>query len=164
MTERVITGRHVLAGLIAFFGVILLVNGIFLYNALSTYTGVVSEEPYRKGLSYNERIQAEKQQKTLGWSSQLALVGQGDGVKLDLADKNGNPVSGLAITGRIGRPATAAMDIALVLSENEPGRYEARFDPLAEGTWQIDVEAKKLTGEGDEVVWRARKRLRWPIR
>ena len=56
------------------------------------------------------------------------------------------------------------MDVALALDETEPGHYQAHFDPLAEGAWQVDVEAKKLTGEGEEVVWRARKRLRWPIR
>ena len=58
MAEGVITGRHVLIGMLVFFGVILGVNGMFLYSALSTYTGVVSDEPYRKGLNYNERIEA----------------------------------------------------------------------------------------------------------
>ena len=164
MAERVITGRHVLIGLIVFFGVMLVANGIFLYTALTTYSGVVSDEPYRKGLNYNERILAEKHQQSLGWSSKIALAGQGDGVNLELADSNGNPVSGLAVAGRISRPATAAMDVALALDETEPGHYQAHFDPLAEGAWQVDVEAKKLTGEGEEVVWRARKRLRWPIR
>ena len=66
MAERVITGRHVLIGLIVFFGVMLVANGIFLYTALTTYSGVVSNEPYRKCLNYNERILAEKHQQSLG--------------------------------------------------------------------------------------------------
>ncbi len=54
--DGALTGRHVLLIFLAFFGSIFAVNGWFLYSALSTHTGVVAVEPYRKGLAYNERI------------------------------------------------------------------------------------------------------------
>ena len=41
-----LTGRHVLYTFIAFFGIIFAVNGVFLYSALKTNTGVVAIEPY----------------------------------------------------------------------------------------------------------------------
>ncbi len=63
--------------LIAFFGVIFAVNGYFLYSALSTHTGVVAIEPYRKGLAYNERIAADERQKALGWQRQTSLARDG---------------------------------------------------------------------------------------
>ena len=43
-------GHHVLAGFLAFFGVVLAVNGAMIYSAISTHTGLVAIEPYRKGL------------------------------------------------------------------------------------------------------------------
>lgn len=161
MGGRVITGRHVLFGMIAFFGVIFAVNGVFVYTSLSTYTGVVANEPYRKGLTYNERIVAEEEQRTLGWADNISLSSTGDALDIVINDHNGNPVGGLAIEGRLGRPATAAMDVAIDVKEITPGRYRASFTTLQPGAWQVDIEAKELTTFGDKVVWRSRKRLRW---
>lgn len=161
MAERVITGRHVLFGMIAFFGVVFAVNGVFLYTSLSTYTGVVSNEPYRKGLAYNERIAAEKAQQELGWATDVTLAGTGDELDIVINDHNGNPVGGLVIEGRLGRPSTDAMDVELSVKESAPGRYRASFATLAPGAWQVDLIAKELTSAGDKIVWRARKRVRW---
>ena len=62
-TERgTIQGWHVLVGMIVFFGIIFAVNGVFLVSALNTHTGIVSQQPYRKGLDYNARIAADARQ------------------------------------------------------------------------------------------------------
>jgi len=68
-------GRHVLFAFLGFFGVIFAVNGVFLYAALSTHTGVVANEPYRKGLNYNQRIAAFQAQEQLGWAEDDARSG-----------------------------------------------------------------------------------------
>ena len=158
---REITGRHVLWAMIIFFGLIFAANGAFLYEALSTYSGVVSNEPYRKGLAYNERIAADKVQQALGWNSEIALTESGDGLDIVLNDRNGNPVTGLGFDGRIGRPATQAMDVTLDIKESAPGRYKAAFARLADGAWEVELAAKELTRNGDKIVWRAKKRIRW---
>ena len=36
---------------LAFFGTVFAVNGAMIYAAVSTYTGLVANEPYRKGLA-----------------------------------------------------------------------------------------------------------------
>lgn len=159
MAEGTITGRQVLIGMIAFFGVVFAVNGVFMFQALSTHTGVVANEPYRKGLTYNERIEADRQQSERGWSGEIALAPAEDGITITLADRNGRPLTGLALAARLGRPSTSEKDLQLALTEKSPGLYEARIATIERGTWQFDVEAKQLTGHGDEIVWRARKRL-----
>ena len=161
MAERVVTGRHVLIGMIVFFGVIFAANGAFLYSAISTYTGVVSNEPYRKGLNYNERIAADRAQHELGWTSDVSFAKSGDGLDIVMKDRAGNPVTGLVFEGRLGRPATEAMDIVLVVKESTPGLYRATFDTVTPGAWQVDVTAKELHTEGEKVVWRDRRRIRW---
>ena len=47
---------------IAFFGVMVLVNAIFLYLAVSTFSGGDASNAYRKGLHYNETVEAAKRQ------------------------------------------------------------------------------------------------------
>ncbi len=51
-----IRGRHVLIAMVAFFGLIALANGIFLYYALTTFGGGEKGSPYRSGLRYNETL------------------------------------------------------------------------------------------------------------
>lgn len=164
MAETGITGRHVLIGMIVFFGVILVANGTFLYTAISTYTGVVSDEPYRKGLNYNERIEADQRQQALGWSEDITLAPTGDRVTVSLRDRAGNPLGGLKVEARIGRPATQAMDRTLVLQESAPGTYAASIAALDPGTWLLDVVASEMKTGGEAIVWRSRKRLEWKTR
>ena len=72
-----IRGRHVLIGMIAFFGLIFLANGIFLYYALTTFGGGEKGSPYRSGLRYNE---------TLAEAARAAGLGLNAGHDLDLAN------------------------------------------------------------------------------
>ncbi|MCL4764644.1 MAG: FixH family protein [Hyphomicrobiaceae bacterium] len=151
-------GRHVLAAVLGFFGTIFLVNGIFLYAALSTHTGVVAQEPYRKGLHYNQRIAAAARQDQLGWTADAMLTGE-TGLTVVVRDAAGAPVSGLFVAGALGRPSTDEHDLRLVLSEVAPGRYAVPIGGLEPGAWLASIEAV-WPGSGDaEPVYRMRKRL-----
>ena len=149
-------GRHVLGAFIAFFGTIFAVNGALIYSALSTHTGVVANEPYRKGLAYNERISADERQARLGWTETLE-VGRDGHVTLVLAERDGRAVRGLKVEGLLGRPATNRYDVNLALVETAPGRYEAQTATVAEGSWLITLEARAQAGA--EPIYRARRRL-----
>jgi len=150
-------GWHVLAAMVGFFAVVFSVNGVFLYSALSTYTGVVANEPYRKGLAYNERIAADEKQKALGWREETSLGPNGD-VTVRLVRDDGSPVRGLKITAVVGRPATKAMDQRLSLAEVGSGVYAAKAKDIAGGTWVIDVEARGSDGREDP-IYMARRRI-----
>lgn len=152
-----LNGRHVLAILLGFFGFIFAVNGYFAYAALSTYTGIVANEPYRKGLAYNQRIEAEERQNTLNWVETAQLAGDGT-VVVTVAGADGHKVQGLAVTAVLSRPATDGFDHRLKFGEAEPGRYTANAGALAGGTWVIAIEARQSAG-ASEPDFRARRRL-----
>ncbi|MFV0295823.1 MAG: FixH family protein [Hyphomicrobiaceae bacterium] len=150
-----LAGKHVLIMLLAFFGVVFAVNGIFLTRALSTYSGVVSKQPYVRGLHYNERIAAASRQTALGWHEVISVKMDGT-VELTLIDSGSNPVTGLAFTGFIGRPSTNQLDRHLVLAEVKPGHYVGNVKPLHQGTWVVDLAGRR---EGvTEPVWRTKRR------
>lgn len=152
-----IKGRHVLMMLVAFFGVVFAVNGVFLASALRTYTGVVSAEPYVKGLKYNERIEAGERQARLGWADALSLDIDGE-VVLRLSDDAGRPLRGLKFRGTIGRPSTNRLDRQILLIEAEPGQYVARSGALDEGTWLVSLEGRSRDF-GEDPVYRIRRRV-----
>jgi nitrogen fixation protein FixH len=154
---RPLHGAHVLAIVVAFFAVVVVVNGAMIYAALSTHTGLVASEPYRKGLHYNERIAANVRQSGLGWLETLSVRRDGH-VAFTLAASDGRPITGLRVLGMLGRPSTDRHDIALALSEAAPGRYEAHTQPLADGMWLIELDARR-NAAAEDPVYRTRKRL-----
>ena len=153
---RNLNGRDVLAVFLTFFAAIFAVNGVLIYAAVSTHTGLVANEPYRKGLAYNERILADARQVELGWSERLEL-GRDGHLMLALAEPDGRSVRGLRIQGVLGRAATNRHDVYLAFAETAPGQYEAQGPEIAAGSWLISLEAR--TGEGAQPIYRLRRRL-----
>ncbi len=154
-----IKGWHVLACILVFFGIIFAVNGIFLVAALETHTGLVSVQPYRKGLDYNQRIAAHDEQRRSGWKHRLQLDAKAGLVRLTFTDRHERAVSGLRLAGMIGRPSTAQHDRSIVLAEtSSAGVYAAQLDALPAGNWLIQIEASKQTPEGPRIVYRLKER------
>jgi nitrogen fixation protein FixH len=130
-------GRHVLMSLIGFFGVMLIANGLFVYFALSTFTGSDSD-PYRRGLHYNDTLQAAVRQAEKDWQASLSYDAAKRRLSLGLIDNQSRPVTGLQIEALVGRPVTDKEDRALPLKEEASGIYSADID-LAPGQWVISA-------------------------
>ena len=131
-----LTGWHVLLGLVAFFGVMLLANGIFVYYALATFGGGDNSDPYRKGLHYNDTLAEAAAQDARGWHIELSYDRGAGQLTLRLRDKVGRALRGLAIASTLGRPASDKEDMALKLVESEPGVYSGNA-PLGSGQWVV---------------------------
>jgi nitrogen fixation protein FixH len=150
-----VQGRHVLAGLVGFFGVMLLANAIFVYFAVATFSGGDTSKPYQKGLSYNQTIQADAAQAERGWQTEINY--QGGTLTLRFADRTGAAVTGLHVTVDLARPATDREDRSVVLKELSEGRYSAAID-LPQGLWVISV-VSRYEDEPRESDYRLKQRL-----
>lgn len=138
-----ITGRHVLYGMLAFFGVIFAVNAVFVYYARTTWTGLETENAYQKGLSYNDNIRAAGSQHVLGWQVpdiRLAAVGE---VQAMFVDRHKQPLNGLTVTAVVRRPVSSAFDQTVALTELGEGKYAGRLPPLSAGQWQVILHARR---------------------
>jgi nitrogen fixation protein FixH len=149
-------GRHVLLGLVAFFGLIFLVNGIFAYYAITTFGGGDTSNPYQKGLDYNDRVAEAARDAELGWQAQLTYGAVGK-LTFSLTDRGGQPVSGLHFNGTIGRPATDREDVSVSFNEAERGAYAATVR-LAPGQWIVQLQSDELSRAGDP-VFRLKQRV-----
>jgi nitrogen fixation protein FixH len=147
---------HVLTILLAFFGSIFAVNGYFIFTSLATHSGVVSEEPYRKGLGYNQRIAADDRQTGLHWQVDLDVKAKGT-VKLTLADASGQPIVSRRVSLQVGRPSTRSFDRTIALTETTPGTYAVTSQAFAAGTWVADAEVRD--SQSQEASYRIRRRL-----
>lgn len=113
-------------------------------------------DAYERGLSYDDVIAGANQQELLGWQVQLSLTAEVNIHQLVVTfrDRDGSPLSGLTVTGRIVRPTNEGQDRALRLKETTAGRYEAALQGLPAGQWDI-----RVMGALDEQSYRLTKRV-----
>jgi nitrogen fixation protein FixH len=149
-----VRGWHVLAGITAFFTVVIGVDAWFATLALKTYPGEVSVTPYEDGLLYNQKIAQLEAQAKMGWRA--AADAQPGVVVLFVRDRDGQPVGGLTVTGKLERPATEAGRRMLNFQRVAPGHYEATTGAI-DGAWDLTAEASD--GQGRRFV--AERRLTW---
>jgi nitrogen fixation protein FixH len=153
-------GRHVLLALIGFFAVVFAVNGVMIYKAESTFGGLDTDDAYRKGLAYNERVAAAAAQAKLGWQDKLAYAPETKRLRVSLADSAGEAVSDLTVTAQVQRPATNRYDREIVLKQTDPGVYEADASGLDAGWWTVDLSARRgAADQKDAALYESRRRL-----
>ncbi|MFZ1470760.1 MAG: FixH family protein [Paracoccaceae bacterium] len=134
-----ITGRHVLIFTVGAFAVIIGVNLLLAYKAVSTFPGLEVDNSYVASQEFDARREA---QNALGWTVDHRYE---DGlVKLAITDQAGVAVELAKIDVLIGRPTESRDDMwpefTLVA-----GVYEARAD-LTKGRWIVKLTATAQDG------------------
>ncbi len=128
-----LTGWHVLAALVVFFGVTFAVDTVMVMDAYHTFSGEVASSPYEEGLAYDSQLDQQRAQAALGW--RMSATFHGPVLRLTTTDHVGAPIAGLRIVARLERPAT------------EDGRREVQFHQVSPGVYQSD--AQSLSGAWD---------------
>jgi nitrogen fixation protein FixH len=158
MTARPVTGRTVLVALLAFFGIVIGVNGVMIALAVSTMPGLENEKPYQAGVAYNAEIGAARAQAGRHWTvaSHVSRDAQGHATaRVTARDPDGIPMAGLAVTVRLLRPANQHGDRTIALGERGPGTYEGEATGVAAGAWDVEIEASRAL----ERLFRSRNRI-----
>lgn len=123
--------KYILFAFLAFFGVVFIVDSIFIYTAITTQTGVVSEKAYEKGLKYNETLYEAISQPKVD-----DKVSFNDGVlRWDLSVDNAKVVA------RIIRPIQDGHDFDIVLNPVANGVYEAVLTLPFNGLWEAKLSS-----------------------
>jgi nitrogen fixation protein FixH len=139
---RVWTGRKVFLAFVAFFAVVIAVNGIFVVLSLDSFPGVETEDAYRKGIAYDRVLDADAAQRALGWRVEAAwrTAGPARGrIVAQARDRNGSLITGLAASVILRRPVRADEDRSVTLNEDSPGVYGAEITLPGAGNWEAEV-------------------------
>ncbi len=147
---RPITGRAVLFGLSAFFGVVFAVNGALIFFALDSWSGLSTERPFAAGRDHDRTLARAEAQAALGWRSAVALVpsavGAGQAVEVTLTGRTGAPLGGLEVELALRRPARGDLDRRLSLSETTAGRYRGTVALPLPGRWYAEIRVRGADG------------------
>lgn len=142
--------------------IVVVVNLIMVRAAIDTFPGLETEDHYRKGLAYNANLEAARRQAERGWQMRhdfaadrsAAAEGRSAGtLTVSFADRDGMPLTGLAVTAMLTRPTHGGADFEVPLAELGEGRYGATLSLPFGGQWQARILAKGRDAAFQE-TWR----------
>ena len=139
--ERKLTGWHVLAMFMAFFGVIIAVNVTLAWQAIATFPGLEVANGYVASQSFDRD---RKAQQALGWTLVRDYDAGAQELRLTFTDAAGQPVAVKSLDVLVGRTTQTAQDMRPEFIARG-GAYVAHAD-LAMGKWMMAVKAVAQDG------------------
>lgn len=136
---REFTGRHMLMVFCGAFTVIIGVNLVLAYSAVTTFPGLEVKNSYVASQEFDARRTA---QEALGWS--VYASAQDDQVMLEITDADGNPVEVAKLSATLGR-ATHVKDDQNPDFQFNGSAYVAPAN-LGAGNWNIRMVARAKNG------------------
>lgn len=151
---RPLTGRMVLAMLLAFFATVIAVNLVMWRVASSTFSGIEEKNAYTAGLSHNRALLAAKAQDARGWKVEARLRRVAPGRTMVIVEGSQGASPDLIVTARFEHPANGREDRRLVLPAAGEGVWRAAVD-LPAGAWDMVIEMRA----GGELMFRSHDRV-----
>jgi nitrogen fixation protein FixH len=143
-TARPLTGRFVLITVVLFFAVVIGVNVLMMRLAITTLPGTEVDSAYSASLAYQREIVAAHQQNVRNWKVDAHLERKLDGLvvlSINAQDRNGTPLAGLAVFGKLERPTDRRADQAFEIAESGGGNYRGKAQGVTAGQWDLVIEA-----------------------
>jgi nitrogen fixation protein FixH len=134
---RPFTGRKFLAILIGAFLLVSGVNGLMIWFALHSWTGLVSDSAYQDGLGFDRVLAESRAEAALGWSARISYDAASGRLLAVLADADGRSLTGMKLSVDWLRPTSEGLDRTVTLTERAGGRYEVAFRPPLPGQWDL---------------------------
>ena len=134
--------RWIPAIFFAMFGIIIAVNGIMIYLALDSFTGLQTKNHYREGLAYNQQIEAQRRQEALGWRVETTILDQqglSGRLRLSVAARDGGALSIDQARLRFLRPGKPDLDFMQSLPISGRGPYETEVTWPERGAWDMKL-------------------------
>lgn len=135
------TGRKMAIVMFSFFGVIIAVNLLMAYKAVSTFPGLEVKNSYVASQHFDTNRAA---QRALGWTLTPDYDAAENRLYLSFTDAQGNPATLSDLSVLVGR-TTEAKDDQRPQFTRAAGLWTAPLD-LAPGRWLLRVEARSAEG------------------
>jgi nitrogen fixation protein FixH len=126
-------------------GLVVVVNLVLVYFALTTFTGVTTPRSYDRGRGYNAVLAEAARQDALGWTARVSL--EGATLSVVVADREGQPLGG-RVEGVLLRPLEGA-EVPLEFTAVGGGRFVARPVLPARGQWEARLTLQSAQGRLD---------------
>lgn len=118
----------------------------FVHIALSDPGFAVEDRYYKKALSWDEHLAAERRSAALGWKAALETTRAPSGdtdIVLSLVDRDGRPVTDARIETEAFAVARSRRVIRAAFVQSAPGSYRAHLMTDRGGRWSFSLDATR---------------------
>ncbi len=159
MTGGKFKGIHAFWTLAAFFMVMFVVDGMFLYRSIVTFPGEETPKSWLQGIEYNTTLARREAQDELAWTAQIGIDQEASDILLArISGHEGNAIGGLSISGQVRKIGDAGGTREIEFSSRAIGEYAASVGKLMPGRYDIVIDARRVGAP--DVVFNARKIVR----
>jgi nitrogen fixation protein FixH len=123
---------------VAGFVLVIAINGVMVWFAVSSFSGLYSDHARDRGLHYNQVMAEQRERDALGWTIETSW--QSDGrLGLTVKDAGGRPLVGAAVAIALIRPAEKRTPVEVAMEPIGEGRFAGIVDLPARGNWDADI-------------------------
>lgn len=128
--------KWILIYFVMFFGLIIVVNSIFIYFAINSHSGVVIKKPYERGLTYDETLHKSKAQPKLNDNVSY----KGGVLSWTLKDEAGHAIENGIAQAMLIRPVQDGHDFKVMLEHAGGGIYKTILNTPLKGQWDVRLK------------------------
>jgi len=124
---------------VAGFAVTIAVNGVMVWFAVSSFSGLYTARPRDIGLRYNAVIAEQKRRDALGWRVETAWDPASGGLQVHVFDAAGQPLAGARVSVALVRPVEQRPPLDVEMTAVDIGRFAGHVDLPERGSWDLDI-------------------------
>ena len=124
---------------VAGFAVVIAVNGLMMWLAIASFSGLYSDHARDHGVTYNRVIAEQKARDALGWKVSTSWQPESQRLGVSLTNADGRPLAGARVSVGLVRPAEKQAPIDVDLTDLGDGRFGARIVLPMRGNWDLDI-------------------------
>lgn len=124
---------------VAGFVLVILVNGIMMWFAIGSFSGLYSDHARDRGLHYNQVMAEQRERDALAWTIETSWQADSHRLGLTVKDAGGKPLAGAAVAIELIRPAERRVPIEVAMEPLGDGRFAGTVALPARGNWDADI-------------------------
>ena len=124
---------------VAGFGVVIAVNGVMMWLAIGSFSGLYSDHARERGLHYNRIVAEQQSRDALHWQVDAKWQADTGQLLLAVTGCRRQAADRRAHDGRIGAAGREAAASPGRPCRPGEGRFDAHVDLPARGNWDLDI-------------------------
>ncbi len=127
---------------VAGFAIVIAVNGVMIWLAVGSFSGLYAKDASEQGLHYNAVVAEQEARDSLGWRIDAAWNAGSNRLQVALHRADGSALVGANIAAALVRPAEKRAPVNVALGDLGDGRFAGYVSLPARGNWDLELEVE----------------------
>jgi len=124
---------------VAGFAIVIAVNGVMIWLAISSFSGLYSDRAREHGVHYNQIVAEQQARDGLGWHAEVNWRPESRRLEVVMTQADGGPLRGAVMSVELARPAEKRTPVGVPMGDLGDGRFAGYVDLPERGNWDLDI-------------------------